>query len=324
MPDLPAFVCGYCRGTHCRPHFACTDLSGQAWSWCVCSHCGAVALAPRPTSEQLAAAYNVSYYGTATSKFRGAIEQFVDRCRRARARRLARGLPDGAAVLDVGCGNGGFLAELSQQGRYRLHGTELDGPAGRRAASRAGISLHLGEVAGAAFPEASFDLVTLFHVFEHLTEPRQTLELVRRILKPDGRLVMSFPNIASLQARWFRGHWFHFDPPRHLFFLPPATFTRAMDAAGFTVVAQRQFSIEQNPFGFIQSALNVLLSERDVLYERLKGNAAYAPRYGRGSVWLQKAFAAACLPGAVALDLLESGLGCGATVEYTLHKRSHR
>jgi SAM-dependent methyltransferase len=320
MPDQPAFECGYCRGTDSRPCFECRDLGGQHWAWRTCRRCGAVAIAPRPSPQQLATAYSASYYGTATTKFRGTVEHFIDGCRRARARRLARGLPADAAVLDVGCGNGGFLSSLSELGNYRLCGTELDGPAACRAAGRAGISLHVGELVDADFAKASFDLVTLFHVFEHLAEPRRTLEVVHRILKPEGRLVLSFPNIGSMQARWFRGHWFHLDPPRHLFFFPPTAFAQAMEAAGFTIAAKRQFSIEQNPFGFIQSALNGLLSERDVLYERLKGNNTYAPQHGTWSLRLQKAFAAMCLPVAGGLDAVESALGAGATVEYTLSK----
>jgi len=112
----------------------------------------------------------------------------------------------------------------------------------------------------------------------------------------------------------------HLDPQRHLFLFPTKAFERAMRSAGFAVAGRRFFSIEQNPFGFIQSALNCMLQPRDLLYERLKGNTAYAPAHGSVSIFLQKAFGGLCLAPAIVLDAIESALGRGATVEYTLTK----
>ena len=74
------------------------------------------------------------------------------------------------------------------------------------------------------FAPQSFDAVTLIHVFEHLPDPRQTLEIISEILKKDGILMMSFPNIDSFQSRIFKGKWLHIDPPRHLFFFSPKDF----------------------------------------------------------------------------------------------------
>lgn len=316
------FVCGYCSSSKALDSYSCSDTRGSIWRWTRCAACGAISLTPRPTPAQLAAAYDASYYGASDSKFEGPVERFIERCRRGRARRLARGLSTGARVLDIGCGNGGFLAALDSCGSFSLYGTELAGGSAQRAARHPNIQLKVGVLDAGDFQNESLDLVTLFHVFEHLTDPRSTLDLIHRALKPGGRLVMSFPNIGSVQARLFRGRWLHLDPPRHLFLFPSRAFARAMDNAGFTIERRRFFSVEQNPFGFIQSSLNLLLGPRDVLYERLKGNTSYAPSHGSGSVFLQKAFAGLCLGPAIVLDLIESTLCLGATVEYTLRKRT--
>lgn len=323
-PAAPPTECGYCNSVDLTSLWRSRDTQGHAWSWGRCQTCAAISILPRPDIEHLAAAYASTYYGEHESKFTGLAEAFIDSCRRSRARRLAANLSPGARVLDLGCGCGGFLAALHAHGNYDLHGIELDGGSARRAAKHPEIHLKVGTLEAGDFPDASLDLVTLFHVFEHLTEPRATLELIHRALKPGGRVVMSFPNIASMQARMFRGHWLHLDPPRHLFLFPPTAFARVMATAGFAVERRRFFSIEQNPFGFIQSCLNAMGLPRDLLYERLKGNMAYASGHGSLSILLQKVFAGLCLGPAIALDACESALGLGATVEFTLRRSESR
>lgn len=281
-----------------------------------------MSLIPRPTAEQLAEAYDASYYGSRATKFDGLAARFIQQCRRAKAVRLAKQLPSGAVVLDVGCGDGSFLSALGDLGDYTLHGVELNGPASRRAQRDPRIQLQLGDLLQTGYSRDQFDLVTLFHVFEHLVEPRKTLALLHDILKPGGRLVLSFPNCGSVQARLFKGHWLHLDPPRHLFLLSPPVAEREFARAGFSVVGRRFFSPEQNPYGFMQSLMNWLLTDRDVLYERLKGNERYAPRYGRWSLCSQKALAGLLWMPAMVVDAVESAFNRGATVEYTLRKES--
>lgn len=321
MPAHASSPCGYCRSTTSRPLLACADTTGHPWFWRTCLECGAVFLAPRPTADQLAAAYGTQYYGKSDTKFIGLEERFMVLCRNSRARRLAKLLPTGGSILDLGCGNGGFLSALGRRGAFRLSGIELKGASACRAASRPEIALKIGPLQAGTYPPDSFDLVTLFHVFEHLPEPRETLAIIHRILKPGGRLVMSFPNISSTQARIFRAAWLHLDPPRHLFLMPPRAFERATDSLGFRVERVRFASIEQNPYAFVQSLLNTVLRDRDVLYERLKGNLGYAPQHGRLSLLAQKTLAAALFPFAVGLDACEGAFGRAATVEFTLTKK---
>jgi SAM-dependent methyltransferase len=320
MSDPAPSPCGYCGSIGSWHWFDSTDLLGKQWNWRVCETCGAAFLSPRPTPDQLRVAYDTAYYGAEKSKFGFFSETFIKFCRRGRARRIGRGLHSDATVLDIGCGNGGFLAALHRRGITRLHGTELPGNSAQRAAKRGFIHLKIGELAAGDFPDHSLDLVTLFHVFEHLVDPQGTLALVHRALKPKGRLVLSFPNGDSNQVRFFRGAWLHLDPPRHLFLFGPAPFRKAMLTAGFAVVSERHFSIEQNPYAFVQSLLNRVLRPRDMLYERLKGNRSYAPRHGTLSVAAQALAALTLAPAAVALDGIDALQRRGATVEFTLVK----
>ncbi|MDR2675784.1 MAG: class I SAM-dependent methyltransferase [Opitutaceae bacterium] len=164
----------------------------------------------------------------------------------------------------------------------------------------------------------------MFQVFEHLTEPRKALERARDMLKPDGRLIISFPNILSMQAKMFGPKWLHLDPPRHLFLMPENAFIKTVQDLGFSVERQPCFSLKPNPYGlmgFTQSTLNTLLAKRNVLYERLKGNKAYAPSYGSVALVLQLAATAVLVFPALILTVIESACRRGATVEYVLRKR---
>ena len=310
--------CVYCGESVRGVEFSCIDIRRHKWSWGKCNACGTYSLLPRPTDSDLSLAYDSTYYGSSETKFEGLSERFLSYCRGMRARRLAAGLPVKARILDIGCGNGEFLAALSKFGDFELWGTELSGPAANRTTKHPQVNLKVGRLEVDDFDENAFDMVTLFHVFEHLPNPSETLEIIRKILKPNGHLVMSFPNIASWQAGFFKNHWLHLDPPRHLFLMPPETFEREVQQFGFEVVSRRFFSIEQNPYGLIQSILNKAGLPRDLLYERLKGNNEYAPKFGKASLLGQKLFAALCFLPAICLDVIESMLGKGATVQYKL------
>ena len=312
--------CVFCGKSECSETYSCTDTRGNQWSWGRCESCGTLSLLPHPTAADLSLAYDTSYYGSSDTKFEGLSEKFISYCRRGRARKLAVMLQPKARVLDIGCGSGEFLAALSAYGDYELWGTELSGPAASRATKHQGVNLKVGPLCADDFEEHSFDMVTLFHVFEHLPNPSEVIESVRRILKPDGHLIMSFPNINSWQAKLFKGNWLHLDPPRHLFLMPPASFEREIRNFGFEIESRQFYSIEQNPYGFIQSLLNQAGFPRDLLYERLKGNNDYSPEYGSWSVMGQKFIAGLCLLPAVFLDAIESTLGKGATVLYHLKR----
>ena len=320
-PDNAENTCGYCQKPTGAVLFSAVDTNGNKWNWSQCPSCGARSITPRPTPEQLAAAYDTSYYGTGKTKFVWPFEQLVNYVSELRAKKISRSLPARANVLDLGCGSGDFLASLGKVGNFGLYGIELPGGSAERAALRKNINLTVGTIAEANYPSEHFDLVTMFHVFEHLTEPRNTLKIVHRVLKAGGRLVLAVPNISSVQAKLFGPNWLHLDPPRHLFLMPEDSFARAVHELGFEIERRRYFSLKLNPYGFIQSTLNCLLAKRDVLYERFKGNKAYAPSYGKVSFILQVLAAIALLAPAIMLDVFESAIKRGATVEYTLRKR---
>jgi hypothetical protein len=136
------------------------------------------------------------------------------------------------------------------------------------------------------------------------------------LLKPEGIFQPTVPNAASLQARLFGRQWMHLDVPRHLYHFTPATFGALLEKAGFEPIAKTVFAIEYDWFGVIQSALNPLCGNANVLFERLTNppEDAVAPLRDRiVSYALAGPLAAISLPPM----LLAWACGDGATLTIT-------
>ena len=233
-------------------------------------------LDPRPGPGTIREAYDEEYYGAGARKFLPPIERVVDAFRDGRAvlaSRLLRsaGTTGSGRVLDIGCGSGQFLARVARMG-HECHGTELSAESGARAARIPGLTLHFGELTPGSFPPGFFDLISIWHVLEHLPDPDSVLRLCHGWLREGGVLLLAVPNIDSWQARLFAGSWFHLDPPRHLCHFNGRSLTAALSSSGFRIERMRTVSWEQNVYGILQSALNALGFPRDEFYGVLKGN----------------------------------------------------
>jgi 2-polyprenyl-3-methyl-5-hydroxy-6-metoxy-1,4-benzoquinol methylase len=305
--------CAACGATPVRALYA---IEGTASLLVACARCGAGRLDPMPDEPELAACYPDSYYGEpGEAKFRRGVELLVRLVGAHHVRFLLRGLPAGARILDVGCGRGVLLSEIARRG-FEAHGVERSEAASRGADPRARIRI-AGTLAEAAFPASHFDEIIFWHVLEHLRDPRAALVEARRLLRPGATLVVAVPNFSSLQARWAGPAWFHLDLPRHLHHFPLRALERLLAETGLRPVARHHFSLRQNPFGWIQSALNLDRSlPRNGLYMLLHqgrtGVARQLDARARRRLLVRGVLAA---PIALALTLVETLARSGATVQ---------
>ena len=141
---------------------------------------------------------------------------------------------NGAKLLDVGCGSGDSMALMSMLG-WTVEGVEFD-PAAVETARAKGLKVHQGSLAEQKFPAGSFDAVGLSHVIEHVANPVDVIAECRRVLAPDGVLVLITPNICSLGHRLYGADWVALDPPRHLHIFTPTALIQAVRSAGFGTV----------------------------------------------------------------------------------------
>jgi SAM-dependent methyltransferase len=132
--------------------------------------------------------------------------------------------------LDVGCGSGASLGVARALG-WRVAGVEVDTPAAERA-RRYTDEIYVGDVLSAPFASGSFDVVTAFHVLEHLTDPVRAARRMLEWLAPGGVLIIEVPNAGGLGARLFGRAWSGLELPRHLSHFTPETLGAAIARAG--------------------------------------------------------------------------------------------
>jgi SAM-dependent methyltransferase len=304
--------CDYCGEAGARPYVENRDyISGEVFPIVACQTCGLLRTALEALPDDWSRYYGPAYYGKdqAGRRFPAPIEAYLAWSHHRRVAPLVRQHPGGGRALEIGCGRGLTLAALQAQG-WEAVGTEVDPAMAAAVQARYGFPVHvLEDLRAGDFPAGSFDAVMMWHVWEHLPQPFQTLAEIRRILRPGGLLLLEVPNNDSQQARMAGGAWFHLDTPRHLYHFGVDWLSQALPQHGFQMVERGTFSFEQGFYGYAQSYLNRVCAEPNALYAWLKG---YPPRRRDGLLSLALGPWAAA--GAVMMESLAVLRGRGAVI----------
>jgi 2-polyprenyl-3-methyl-5-hydroxy-6-metoxy-1,4-benzoquinol methylase len=136
------------------------------------------------------------------------------------------------SLLDVGCGNGAFLARMRSLG-WNVQGVEVDQKAASIAEKVFNIPVFVGTLEAASHASASLDAITMNHVIEHVHDPIALLQECFRILKPGGNLIVVTPNARSLGHGRYGQSWRGLEPPRHLHLFSQSTLQGSARQAGF-------------------------------------------------------------------------------------------
>jgi 2-polyprenyl-3-methyl-5-hydroxy-6-metoxy-1,4-benzoquinol methylase len=247
-------------------------LFGVPGLWDVqrCSRCGLVWLHPRPLPKETHKLYHRYHTHVTPPKIRSDARQSLGRLTRGSALRRFWGyeyplrgscprrvmaevlallgpIRDAAGgsvmwlasaergqLLDVGSGNGAFLAEMKRLGWY-VNGVEPDPVAANTARTQYGLNITTARLEEASLPHRGFDAVTASHVLEHVHDPIGFLTECRMLLKRGGVIVVVTPNSRSLARRWFGRSWRGWEVPRHLFVFDRETLRTCAERAGFEV-----------------------------------------------------------------------------------------
>lgn len=242
------------------------------WNVFRCGECASAFLDPRPTKETVHLAYG-NYYEGATSPAAFDDLRWLRRIRRAirngylnarygyrltpashlgrlvvplvpRQREMAdehvrhlRWRPGRPRLLDVGCGEGEFVAEMTKLG-WAAEGIDPTVEA-VAAARRAGVKVTKGDLTDVALDEDAFDAITFRLVFEHIPDPAAALRACHRALKRGGVLWIAAPNLDSEASRMFGDAWIFLEPPRHAVLYTPSSLMQLLRRYEIAPVAMR-------------------------------------------------------------------------------------
>lgn len=226
-----------------------------------CPKCGLTHVSPRPDGDKLATYYPDGYFGKRHPVLKGFFMNL-------RVSNLPPA-PAGGRVLDIGCGRGDFLMACRRKG-WEVAGVEQAGAPIMELRQSLGLEV-VATTEIDTLTDSSFDVVTMWHVFEHMADPRETLRQAHRLLRPGGRIVIEVPNYGSWQARMAPREWFHLDVPRHLLHFEKSTLSAMLVAEDFRPDRWATFSAEYDAFGMLQTFLNCLCSTPNWLFQVLIG-----------------------------------------------------
>jgi len=271
----------------------------------VCDVCGTAFTVPVPDSLD-------EYYPARYRRYAHPILAALKALYRIRARGWDRRSAGPGTVLELGCGDGLMLQALAERG-WRVMGTERTEESARFARE---VGIEVLVDGHDSWPrDRGFDLVIMFQVLEHLPDPVGRLTHCRGLLNEGGRIIVGVPNFASWQSQWSREHWFHLDVPRHLVHLSPGALQAAAERAGLRVESLSFRSFEHDPYGWIQSCLNVCGNDN-----RLTRLLMRMTRFRPKDTVTLLAAGVLVLP-AILLAMISWGMGRGALMEATLVAR---
>jgi ubiquinone/menaquinone biosynthesis C-methylase UbiE len=150
--------------------------------------------------------------------------------------RLKKVVPKNGRILEIGFGNGEYLAGLRDTGGFEVTGVEISKYNVERARERFNLNVTLGTIFDANFEDNYFDLVIIRHALEHLYDPSATLIEIHRVLKKNGKLFFVVPNHDSLEVAIFKEQWSAYDAPRHTYYFSLSTLNKMLIKNHFSIL----------------------------------------------------------------------------------------
>ncbi len=236
-------------------HYGHTEKNYDVYS---CTKCKLLFLNPMIDDSELFALYPEDYYDTSMQTANDIIKKsqpnfLKDFLIGAKAKDLKLSFA-GKKVLDLGVGDCEQLYVLHKQGA-EAYGTEI-----RESAciigEKLGLKVSKGTLFEANYQSDFFDYIRSNHSFEHITEPRELLEEINRILKEKGRLFIGVPNTKSWTFRLFGKNWYYLGVPFHPFSYNPNNLIQLCEQYGFKM---EKINYNANYSSFV-SGIQILLN----------------------------------------------------------------
>lgn len=208
------------------------NIPGE-WNLYKCANCGLIFLWPQPDWEELILHYPKQYHGYLTSKSH-ILDSFRKYGLKKRIKSILEFKNTKGEILDIGCASGEFLEEFRDLTGWQVTGLEVVEPA-IKITRKKNISVITKELLDANLKENTFDVITLWDVIEHLSDPSAVLIECHKILKKDGLIVIKTPDPSGIEALFFKKYWVGYEAPQHLFNFPRKVLVDYLHNIGFRV-----------------------------------------------------------------------------------------
>ncbi len=281
-------ICNLCNAKENKPF--CTDITYWEYQGVFqevqCISCQLVFLSPRPKIDEIKKYYGgVEYFAIDNENVAEENKELIERDKRyGNIYKLILAKKNKGKILDIGAGTGLFLSKFKELG-WQVEGMELNPGGVRFAKKNYGITLHNGEFFSVPLEKEQFDTITLNGVLEHVYDPVATLTRVHSLLKKDGVLLLSVPNVDSIGRILFGKQWFAWLAPTHLYTFSPKTVSGVLAKAGFKKSRISHDYYLQNFYILFQS-LRYAKSPR--FKKKDSGGLAVAPEEYKGTFSLKK------------------------------------
>jgi len=231
--------CPICGSESFDPYISAKDyfLTGQSFEIVKCRNCGFRFTNPRPEPTELGKYYQSADYISHSDSRQGLFASLYQEVRKFtlwRKYNLISKFHRKGEILDIGCATGQFMKYMDGRG-WNTTGIEPDEKSRSRAISEFGLNVFAEDQLN-VFRKASFDLITMWHVLEHVSDLNGRIKQIRNLLKPEGTFILAVPNCDALDAKIYGKYWAGYDLPRHLYHFTKADMKLLMEKFGFTIV----------------------------------------------------------------------------------------
>jgi 2-polyprenyl-3-methyl-5-hydroxy-6-metoxy-1,4-benzoquinol methylase len=237
-------ICPICGNINTSTAFSVIDHSITQENFVLqrCISCNYLFTSPAPPLETIARYYASDVYISHTDSKKGVVESLYQLVRKktlAGKRKLINSFikRENGIILDYGCGTGAFLNEMKLHG-WDTYGIEPDDGARAKAEQLVGSKIGLPSDLS-IMPDAAYDVVTMWHVLEHVHDLNGTIQELKRVIKENGKLFVAVPNHEAYDAKHYGSYWAAYDVPRHLHHFTPYTIKTLMEKHGLKVVAKK-------------------------------------------------------------------------------------
>ncbi|MCX6310244.1 MAG: class I SAM-dependent methyltransferase [Bacteroidetes bacterium] len=230
--------CPVCGGVATELFLACKDhtVSKSSFEIVECKNCGFAYTSPRPIESELGKFYESEEYISHSNTSKGIVSNLYQRVRKhtlAKKLELINSVEKKGALLDIGCGTGEFLNTM-KSGGWETIGIEPSPSARKQGVENYNLDVR-EEKELENFPPNSFNVITMWHVLEHVPHLLERVQKLKDLLKYDGVLIIAVPNRNSHDAKHYGEYWAAYDVPRHLYHFRAQDMRTLMGVVGFEV-----------------------------------------------------------------------------------------